>query len=578
MANIWPIGGGKGGVGKSFLTANLGLWLAKQGNKTLLIDADLGAANLHTMIGIRYQQKSLWDFIHKKVHTLSETVIPTHVPNLFLISSARDHLDTADVAYEEKIRILHAISGLSYDFILLDLGAGISSNTIDFFMVSDSAIFVTTPEPTSIENVYRLIRAVYARKIRHVFKSQHFETPVEEVQARANGDMVNNPEYLLSIIQKMGTEKGKAVEMAQRSFQMKLVLNQCRTQDNPKTGALICRVIEKHLGLPVQCIGNIAYNDLVHAAVCLKVPFLDKYAYTQTAAQLGKICRQILMTGSSPMDGQALENVAGRDEISGEYDPMRPLSELTRYELLDLSPGATPLEIRTAYKTVLAVYREDAMVSYSLFSAEERKEVLARLKEAFSTLIDEKARAAYDQSLIQQGALKEEAQYWGLRRKPSPFDLNRPNGSTHIPAPPEGAILQVQAAENPVVKEILSQEVLTGKDLKRLRSELGISLEEITERTKIRSEMFRCIEEDHYDQLPSRFHLKSFLKAYAQYLRLEPGSVVGGYMKRIQGKKPNPRLSECISIRIGEFLKRTRIFCEQGRRQIGRVITTNRVE
>ena len=79
-------------------------------------------------------------------------------------------------------------------------------------------------------------------------------------------------------------------------------------------GFLICRVIEKHLGFPMQFMGNIAYDDLVHDAVCQKVPFLNKYSYTQTAADLTRFCKHILVArrpgvGSAPVD-DALEKVA----------------------------------------------------------------------------------------------------------------------------------------------------------------------------------------------------------------------------------------------------------------------------
>jgi flagellar biosynthesis protein FlhG len=294
MMNIWPIGGGKGGSGKSFLAGNLGIWLAKQGNRTLLIDADFGAANLHTMIGIPYQHTSLSDFLNKKVQSLVETVIETTTPNLFLISGAGNNLDMANMAYEQKMKIFRAISKLSYDFTLLDLGAGTSFNTIDFFLMSDSGIFVTTPEPTSIENVYRLMRAVYARKIRQLLKTHQFRTLLEETEARVKGAMAHNPEYLLSVIKELEPEKGKIVGEALRAFQFKLVLNQFRKQDNPRIGGLICRIIEKHLGLPVKFIGNIAYDDLVHDAVCQKIPFLHRYPHTQTAMDLKNFCQHIL--------------------------------------------------------------------------------------------------------------------------------------------------------------------------------------------------------------------------------------------------------------------------------------------
>jgi len=208
---------------------------------------------------------------------------------------------------------------------------------------------------------------------------------------------------------------------------------------------------------------------------------------------------------------------------------MRPLAELTHYEILDLSTGATPFEVRRAYKRALEVYSEDSMVIYSLFSSEERKEILARLDEAFATLINEKARYAYDQMLIQQGAMKEGSEFWSAGKKMAPKGSN---GSTDTAPPLEGE--KPQEMENPVVREILSQEVLTGMDLKRLRTELGVSLEQIAEWTKIRPGMIRCIEEDRFNELPSRLHLKSFLKAYVQYLHLNPESVVDRYMKRVQ--------------------------------------------
>ena len=208
---------------------------------------------------------------------------------------------------------------------------------------------------------------------------------------------------------------------------------------------------------------------------------------------------------------------------------MRPLAELTYYEILDLSTGATPLEIRLAYKTALEVYSEDSTVIYSLFSGEERKEILARVEEAYATLINEKARSSYDQVLFQQGALKEGPQYRSTREKFPPVGSN---DSTDTASQAERE--KFQAVENPAVKEILSQEVLTGMDLKRLRTELEVSLEQISAWTKIRPGLLQCIEEDRFNELPSRLHLKGFLKAYVQFLHLNPESVVGRYMKRIQ--------------------------------------------
>jgi len=294
MARIWPIGGGKGGTGKSFLTGSIGILLARQRFRTLLIDADLGSANLHTILGIPHPEISLSDFINKKLKSLQETILQMPIPNLFLISGARNKLDIANLAHEHKMKMLRAISRLDYDYILLDLSAGTSFNTIDFFTLSDSGVFVCCPEPTSIENFYRLIRSVYIRKIRQILKTDRFRKLSEKAEARNQDAIINQPEYLLDTLKEMDLEQGRMIEGIMQAFQFKLVLNQVRKQDNPKIGILICKIIERHLGLRIQFIGNVSFDDRIHDEICRKVPFIDKYPYSAATMDLKNVTKGIV--------------------------------------------------------------------------------------------------------------------------------------------------------------------------------------------------------------------------------------------------------------------------------------------
>jgi flagellar biosynthesis protein FlhG len=293
MAHIWPIGGGKGGTGKSFLTANIGILLAKQGFKTLMIDADLGAPNLHTLVGLAHPALSLSHFLSKRVATLQEIVLEIPIPNLFLISGAGNKLDVANLAHEQKTKMLRAISRLEYDYILLDLGAGTSFNTIDFFTLSDSGIFVCTPEPTSIENIYRLIRSVYVRKIRQVLKIHRFRDLATEAEARNQDAVIQSPEYLLEVMKDLSPEDS-ILENSLKAFQFKLVVNQMRRGDNPKLGALISKIVERHLGLKIQFIGNVSYDENVHEAVCRRESFIDQYRYSQATLELKAVVKGIV--------------------------------------------------------------------------------------------------------------------------------------------------------------------------------------------------------------------------------------------------------------------------------------------
>jgi flagellar biosynthesis protein FlhG len=290
MTNIWPIGGGKGGSGKSFLAGNLGISLAKQGKKTLLIDVDLGAANLHTIIGISPPARRLSDFVGGQVETLEETIIETAVPKLFLISGAKNNLSVESLTPDKKTKIYLALSRLSerYDYVILDLGAGTSLHTIDFFTLSDAGVVVTAPEPTSIENVFRLVRSVYYRKIRQVLKLQGLQSLFEEAATHVKHPTSDNPEEIFYLMKDLDPDKGRLLDGALKAFQFGLVVNQLRNQDDPNLGTMICRIIEKHLGLRMRFLGNVRFDDRVHDAVCRKVAFVEKYPYTNTALDIRK--------------------------------------------------------------------------------------------------------------------------------------------------------------------------------------------------------------------------------------------------------------------------------------------------
>ena len=289
--------------------------MARQRFKTLLIDADLGAANLHTILGLPYPDISLSDFINKRVPTLSETVLETPIPNLFLISGARNKLDIANLAYEQKTKMLRAISKLDYHYILIDLSSGTSFNTIDFFTLSDSGIFVCCPELTSIENFYGLIRSVYLRKIRQVLKVHHFRELAEKAEERNPDAVINRPEYLLDILKEIDSENGHVIEKILQGFQFKLVLNQVRKQDNPEMGILICKIVEKHLGLKIQFIGNVAYDERVHDELRKKGPFVDKYPYCRAAMDLKALSKGIV--GATPMEIPPLTQPEIANALSG---------------------------------------------------------------------------------------------------------------------------------------------------------------------------------------------------------------------------------------------------------------------
>src|SRR5690606_28225352 len=118
VKQIWAIGGGKGGVGKSLVASSLAIALARGGNKVVAIDLDLGAANLHTALGVEPPKKTLSDFFQKQSRPLQECVSPTNVPNLEMISGAQDAVGVANLVFGQKIRLLQQLRELNTDYVV----------------------------------------------------------------------------------------------------------------------------------------------------------------------------------------------------------------------------------------------------------------------------------------------------------------------------------------------------------------------------------------------------------------------------------------------------------------------------
>jgi flagellar biosynthesis protein FlhG len=268
---VVSIGGGKGGIGKSLISANLGIELARRGKKVVLVDADLGGANLHTTLGIDLPRRTLSDFIERKVARIEDVVTPTGVQNLGLVSGALDHLDAANPRYAQKMRFLRHVQQMDVDYAILDLGAGTHANVLDFFLVSDHGVLVLVPEPTAVENAYRFVKAAFWRRMRNVAQVYGYDALLRTVMEAGT---FRSPVELLASFSERDPEAGANLARHLTSFRPRLVVNQARTDQDADIGLAVVAAWRKYFGLEMDYLGCISYDDEMWRAVRARRPLL----------------------------------------------------------------------------------------------------------------------------------------------------------------------------------------------------------------------------------------------------------------------------------------------------------------
>ncbi len=271
---IWTIGGGKGGSGKSFIATNIGICLSRLGAQVVLIDADLGGANLHTFLGILPPVPSLSDFIKKRVSQLQDILIYTGIPNLQLLTGAQDLLNAADTRSVQKRRLLRSFKHLACDYILVDLGGGNAANVLDFFLMSDGGILVVTPEPTSIENTYRFLKSAFYRRLRQAVSSYSAKQLIEQTMDPKNDAGIRTPYDLLREVKRINEEDGRKILEEASHFRPNLILNQVRSKKDIEIGFSMRSACQKYFGIHLHYLGYIVFDHEVGNSIRKRRPLV----------------------------------------------------------------------------------------------------------------------------------------------------------------------------------------------------------------------------------------------------------------------------------------------------------------
>lgn len=290
---IWAFGGGKGGVGKSIVCTNIGLALAQKGYKVTLVDADFGAANLHTCLGIQTSSLSLTDFFRQPNLLLQDISIPTSYSNLSLICGAHDSFKISNIGKLELDKLMKALHSLDDEYILVDLGAGTVAHTVDMFLQADKGIVVCMPEPTSIENTYRFIKYALYRKLELMLDFPEVRAYLEELAEDKQNVAWKTPAILLYDIFKLNEAAGNQLRKLMQNFNLKLVLNQVRSQPDMQLGFSMVNSCLKYFGIRIAYTGFIESEDSILRSAKVRQPALQLSPNSSAALGINQIAENL---------------------------------------------------------------------------------------------------------------------------------------------------------------------------------------------------------------------------------------------------------------------------------------------
>jgi len=258
-STILSVGGGKGGVGKSILSIGLGTALARSGKSVVLADLDLGAANLHTYLGILGRTPTIADFIMNRTASLESLIIETPERNLSLISGAEYAPGITNPAHWMKLKLMRHLRSLPADYVIIDLGAGVHFNTLDFFGISDNGIVITAPEPGAVLNAYSFVKGALFRKMQNIFKNHKEVASLIEAQTKKSegSEKSLTLEWYKETLTGVAPELLPLIDEIEASFVPALIINRAPTG---RTHLLVSNLISlctTKLGITLEHVGDL---------------------------------------------------------------------------------------------------------------------------------------------------------------------------------------------------------------------------------------------------------------------------------------------------------------------------------
>ena len=298
---IIPIASGKGGVGKSVISANLGISLAQSGARTVVVDLSLGNSNLHSFLGLKNINPGIGNYLNTKKYSFNDIIFPTEFGGLWFVPGDVFVVGTADLQEQQKNRIISDILKLNVDYIIIDLGPGSSSKIIDFFLISNSGFIVITPVTTSMLSSFAFLKNMIIHYIMNTFsKNTKVISYLKRIiKEKKPGEFPTMEEISLDI-KRLDSKAYTKLKKIISALQPKLILNMANTPDDIYNAKKLEELIYDNLMLSVECMGLIFRDDSVDESLADLVPLMKNNPQSIFAKEVYRIGQKIIQSPEFP--------------------------------------------------------------------------------------------------------------------------------------------------------------------------------------------------------------------------------------------------------------------------------------
>lgn len=310
---VLPIAGGKGGIGKSVIAANLALALARLERRIILIDADLGGSDLHNILGLANDRPGLGEVLTGRDLAITDVIAPLTEPRLAFAPGDAMVVAAANPGFQKKRKLLHAIAHLDADFVLLDLGAGTAITVMDFYLASPMGLVVMLPERPALLSALNFLKNAAFRALERTFSGNSAcERVLADFQARGRGPEAMGMAALVAALERNHAGDGLRARRALERVRPKLVLNRVRHVDQFAYARQLADQAAADLGLAMEVLGFLPEDPVNAEAAEAGVPALDvdpRAPFCQAVARLG--------LAISPWAGRGAQWALQRDFTGG---------------------------------------------------------------------------------------------------------------------------------------------------------------------------------------------------------------------------------------------------------------------